>query len=298
MKRKNLFYILIAICIVLVYSCKPKSDKVYNAFTQKPSGIFYKLISLGDGNFTPQKGDSLMLAVIFKNDKGEVVYDSEKDSYLGYVGAKIKERIKFGTLDECFSMLNEGDSAHFKLNATVVYFNMFSMALPSNVAKNSNLLVEAKLLNIKTNKELRIDSISSNMWCKEMAEVENAYIKNYILKNNITQLPDSNGMITIKRTVGQGAKISGGKPIFVHYIGKLLNGKVIDDTYKSKEPLEYKLGTPDQVIDGFEILIKTMRIGEKTEVLIPSNLAFGKFGSSTGIIPPYSPIVYQIEIIK
>lgn len=298
MRIKSIYYFLITICIVFVYSCKPKSDKVYNAFTQKPSGIYYQLISLGDGNFTPQKGDSLMLAVIFKNDKGEIVYNSEKDSYLGYVGAKIKERIKFGTLDECFSMLNEGDSAHFKLSAAVVYFNMFSTALPSNVAKNSTLLVEAKLFNIKTNKELRVDSISCDMWCKEMLEVENAYISDYILKNNITQLPDSNGIIILKRTVGKGAKISGGKPIFVHYIGKLLNGKIIDDTYRTKEPLEYKLGTPDQVIDGFEILIRTMRIGEKAEVLIPSNLAFGRYGSSTGIIPPYSPVIYQIEIIK
>ena len=40
-----------------------------------------------------------------------------------------------------------------------------------------------------------------------------------------------------------------------------------------------------------------LKKGEKAKIILPSQLAFGDQGSSNGVIPPYTPLVYQIEII-
>jgi hypothetical protein len=33
-------------------------------------------------------------------------------------------------------------------------------------------------------------------------------------------------------------------------------------------------------------------------VIIPSYLAFGSSGSSSGIVPPYTPVLYRMRIIE
>ena len=41
-----------------------------------------------------------------------------------------------------------------------------------------------------------------------------------------------------------------------------------------------------------------MKEGDKTKIIIPSQLAFGEYGSSTGLIPPFTTVIYNLEIIK
>lgn len=298
MKTRGYFLILLLTAIFGLNSCKEelKKNDPNAGFTQKPSGVFYKLITIGDGNTAPRLGDSLRLKLVFKNDSGVIVYNSSIHSYNGYVGMLMKEKMKYGTLDECFSMLNEGDSAHFKLNSEVVYNHAFNIGPPPGVNKNSLLTVEAKLEKIKTAAQIKTDSISYANWCLEMHIVEEKRLEAYIAEKKLNQLPDSNGLIITGRKQSWGPAISGGKTIFVNYIGKFLDGTVFDNTYLTKEPLEYKVGTPDQLITGLELIVRTMRIGEKVTVIIPSHLAFGSWGSSTGIVPPFTTVMYEVEI--
>ena len=41
-----------------------------------------------------------------------------------------------------------------------------------------------------------------------------------------------------------------------------------------------------------------MREGEKAKIIIPSQLAFGENGSSTGIVPPYTSVIYEVTMLK
>jgi peptidylprolyl isomerase len=41
-----------------------------------------------------------------------------------------------------------------------------------------------------------------------------------------------------------------------------------------------------------------MNEGEKAKFIIPSQLTYGKKGSSTGIVPPYTTVIYEIELVK
>ena len=41
-----------------------------------------------------------------------------------------------------------------------------------------------------------------------------------------------------------------------------------------------------------------MTEGEKSLFILPSEIAFGKEGSSTGIIPPYTSLIFEVEVLK
>ncbi len=64
-----------------------------------------------------------------------------------------------------------------------------------------------------------------------------------------------------------------GDTVKVHYTGKLENGEVFD-TSKERQPLEFRIGG-GELIPGFEEGIIDMEIGEKKNITIPSEKAYG-----------------------
>ena len=71
----------------------------------------------------------------------------------------------------------------------------------------------------------------------------------------------------------------------------------IDDTYQTGQPLSFRLGDPGQVIKGIEVAVHLLPKGGKGRFIIPSALAFGPAGSSSGIVPPWTPLLYRVEVL-
>ncbi|MEX2597737.1 MAG: FKBP-type peptidyl-prolyl cis-trans isomerase [Salibacteraceae bacterium] len=96
---------------------------------------------------------------------------------------------------------------------------------------------------------------------------------------------------------GDGLTPKPGLTAYVHYKTYLLDGTPIDNTYNG-EPFEYMVGKPDQVIRGFGLALSRMNSGGKARFLIPSELAFGERGSSSGIVAPFMGLIYEAELIE
>jgi len=79
-----------------------------------------------------------------------------------------------------------------------------------------------------------------------------------------------------------------------HYIGSLYTGKVFDSSYARGQPLTI---SPADVIKGWSEALQLMKEGEKWELYIPSNLAYGEEGQEP-FIPSGCPIVFVLELIK
>lgn len=79
-----------------------------------------------------------------------------------------------------------------------------------------------------------------------------------------------------------------------HYSGSLMDGTIFDSTYERNEPVSFK---PSQVIPGWKEALLMMKEGEKWELYIPYDLAYGKKGQDD-IIPPYESLKFIIEIIE
>ena len=101
--------------------------------------------------------------------------------------------------------------------------------------------------------------------------------------------------------VGDGELPSPGDTVRVHYTGWLddfgdENGVKFDSSYDRRSPLVFKVGVK-QVIAGWdEALLTNMKVGGKRDIIIPSQLGYGKRGAG-GVIPPDATLYFKIELV-
>lgn len=96
-------------------------------------------------------------------------------------------------------------------------------------------------------------------------------------------------------TEGTGAKPTAMSQVTVHYKGTLLNGYEFDSSYKRGEPATFGL---NQVIPGWTEGLQLMAEGAKFKFTLPNTLAYGSRGTPDGSIPPYSTLIFEVELIK
>ena len=77
---------------------------------------------------------------------------------------------------------------------------------------------------------------------------------------NKTYISDS-GLQYQYNDLGQGVKAKSGDRVYVHYIGKLTDGKEFDNSYKRGEPFSFVLGS-GQVIKGWDEGIALLNVGD------------------------------------
>lgn len=81
--------------------------------------------------------------------------------------------------------------------------------------------------------------------------------------------------------------------VMVHQRCQLINGTVIEDTYKENEPSEVKM---EELIEGYREGLTLMNKGAKYRLFIPQELAWGKKGSGTKI-PPFSVLIFNVRLV-
>ena len=83
--------------------------------------------------------------------------------------------------------------------------------------------------------------------------------------------------------------------VMTHYKGTLLNGEKFDSSYDRGEPLAVNMR--GGVIKGWLEALALMKEGDKWEVYIPSDLAYGERGSPPKI-EPNSTLIFEIELVE
>jgi FKBP-type peptidyl-prolyl cis-trans isomerase len=81
----------------------------------------------------------------------------------------------------------------------------------------------------------------------------------------------------------------------VHYEGRLLDGQVFDSSYSRGQPVEFPL---NGVIGAWREGLQYVRPGEQVTIYAPPELAYGARGSGNGEIPPFSALVFRVELIS
>lgn len=83
-----------------------------------------------------------------------------------------------------------------------------------------------------------------------------------------------------------------GSVVTVHYTGKTINGKTFDSSRGGVAPA---LRLRD-LIPGWIIALQQMHVGDKWEVYIPADKAYGKLNQPG--IPGGSTLIFEIELIN
>lgn len=94
-------------------------------------------------------------------------------------------------------------------------------------------------------------------------------------------------------TNGKGKTPVSSDRVTVHYTGSLINGTVFDSSVQRGTPATFAV---NGVIAGWTEALQLMHEGDKWILYIPENLGYGSRGS--GQIPPYSALIFEVELIK
>ena len=87
-----------------------------------------------------------------------------------------------------------------------------------------------------------------------------------------------------------------GQEVTVNYEGRLEDGSIFDRSSDRGEPLKFYIGT-GQVIKGWDIGISTMKLGEKADLIIKPEYAYGKIGAPPKI-PGDATLIFTVEVIQ
>jgi FKBP-type peptidyl-prolyl cis-trans isomerase FkpA len=104
------------------------------------------------------------------------------------------------------------------------------------------------------------------------------------------RLPSGLVLRTIRPGSGAAPKVT--DTVRVHYEGKFVDGKVFDSSYKRNIPAQFPLRG---VIKCWTEALQKMRVGEKAQLVCPSDIAYGDNGRSS--IPGGATLVFTVELL-
>lgn len=89
-------------------------------------------------------------------------------------------------------------------------------------------------------------------------------------------------------------QVKQGTQVKVHYTGKFDDGTEFD-TSAGKEPLEFTCGE-NQVIPGFEAAVEGMRVGEKKEIRVEPQQAYGEYDEQQQVTVERSMLPADLDV--
>lgn len=92
---------------------------------------------------------------------------------------------------------------------------------------------------------------------------------------------------------GDGKSPAPTDQVTTHYHGKLIDGTVFDSSVNRGTPATFPV---NGVIQGWQEALPMMKEGDKWELFIPYNLAYGENGAG-GSIPPFATLIFEVELI-
>ncbi|MCO4805722.1 MAG: FKBP-type peptidyl-prolyl cis-trans isomerase [Flavobacteriales bacterium] len=279
--RLALVFLIISLFLV---GC---NDSEHFSYTRHSKSVHYKLIALGDESRPVNQAHHLTMNLTFISSGDTMAFKQFKR--IDKSGSRLPEY-----LGEILQTANQGDSIsiiglanELMVGALIGVDTVFNKEQEYQI----ELMVEEALSDAQLRTVLAEERLKKDLELKELGEMKAMVDSLNLNENNqykdmyIKFLDDAGGEF-----VKQGDRVS------VHYRAALANGNTIDDNFEM-DPFEYEVGKPDQVIDGFSIGMERLTIGSEALFIIPPHLAFGSKGSSSGIVPPGSTIVYHVKLL-
>ncbi len=82
--------------------------------------------------------------------------------------------------------------------------------------------------------------------------------------------------------------------VITHYVGKLTDGSVFDSSYERGKVAAFPVNA---VIKGWIEALQKMKVGDKWELTVPPELAYGKRGAPPKI-GPNAVLIFEIELLE
>jgi FKBP-type peptidyl-prolyl cis-trans isomerase FkpA len=118
-----------------------------------------------------------------------------------------------------------------------------------------------------------------------------AFLDKAAAEQGATKTPSGLIIKTLKPGTGASPKVT--DKVKVHYQGTLTDGTVFDSSVQRGEPVTFPL---NGVIKCWTEGVQLMKVGEKSRLVCPADLAYGDRGAP-GRIKPGATLVFEIELL-
>ena len=200
--------------------------------------------------------------------------------------------------NEALGMVPEGGSMRFVIPSSLAFD---SAGFEHYIRPYMPLVVRLRM-NSVMDKEAYSQKMAA-LEAEEKAEkerqqaLETQKIEEYIKANGITEEPTETGLYIIRQEEGEGDLVQWGDTVSVHYILGNLNGDEVESSYNYGQPISFKVGN-NMMIPAIEEALMTMAPGAKVTLVSPSALAFGEYEVDKDLLPAYSPLVIELELVE
>ena len=101
------------------------------------------------------------------------------------------------------------------------------------------------------------------------------------------------GLVFSTIKAGSGASPKATDKVKVHYHGTLINGEVFDSSVQRGQPAEFPL---NGVIPCWTEGVQRMKVGEKSRLVCPAQIAYGDRGAPPKI-KPGATLIFEVELL-
>jgi FKBP-type peptidyl-prolyl cis-trans isomerase len=194
-----------------------------------------------------------------------------------------------------FKLTNGLDSSQYILGAYLgQYLNANGIAIikPDLFIKGMDDVLTGKKLMVSADSvPKRMNEYMNRMVMERNRALEKQLFTNIKGQPGIGSLPDGVCYAIVKAGTGLRPLLT--DSVSIHVKGYLPEGKIFEDTYAGNKPFKT---TPATLIPGLKETLQIMPAGSLWRIYIPSALAYGDKGVA-GAIPPYSAVVFDIELL-
>lgn len=271
----------------MIFSCHPKRKE--KSFSHHPLGYYYQLISFEQDGTSYESQKVAWITAIFKTQSDSIFWDSF-NNFNDKFYLKVDSSEKGNFLKNYISKCSVLDSASILIKTDDFFKQQFKTDSIPFFSKNDSIVkINFKIKQVFSKADFV--KIKDNLQKKEIQQIEGFYGS----VRDFEMAADPQGFYWIEKPKGQDDAVAkAGDLVTISYKAHYLNGRFLE---KSGNNFEFIYGTPDQVLKGLNYVIGRLKLGENAKIILPSRLAFGENGSSNGTVPPYTPLVYEIELI-
>lgn len=282
-------FVVLLLFSSILFSCESKPE--YKGFSKSRKGFYYQLHTFGESGREIVTGDYITADVTYSTLSDSVFFEGRRK-------IKLDEPVYKGAIEDCFKLLRDDESASFILEAEPFFQLTLETDLPAFLLPGDKIKIKLSIIDVQTEQEFDNEKLAFLNWIDDFGEYEKVILRQYLNNEKIDVKPFPSGLIYLPVKPGNGKTIAAGDTITINYEGRFLNGKFFDSTVRRNQPFQFVFGTEWQVIRGLEEALVHMSEGEKAIFIVPSELAFGQAGSSTGMIPPFTSLIFEVEIVN
>lgn len=279
--KKSILYL--GIIVAIAAACSKKE-------VETPNGFKYTLVRDKEGDLG-KPGQFVVFEYEIKDSKDSIWMNSAKEGFPGAYQLQDSSALNSEIgMQQIFRMVSVGDSISINRPVADFFKNVMGNPPPPNTDSSLTMTCNMTVVNILDRdkfQEYQMGLVKEKSAKQKAVDAE--IIEKYLKDNSITTIQDTSGIRYVIHNSEGKRKPTIDDCVEVNYVGNFITGgEPFDQNPKLTFPLR-------QVIEGWQIGIPKLGIGDSATFFVPSGLAYGPRGRRT--IPPNSILVFNVKLL-